>query len=164
MRLKKTELIVPIRDRRQHKRILTKRNLAWSALAFVLLFAVILVQADLRRGADAGYGRLFGSQVPSQDSKIAANQDVVTEAPVPESSGADPMLVAPGAREQQLLDNNSAAAQKPIVASVATVPEPAPVKSTAARGEHVTIVGGPEGVSVVKEKNAKPELGGGFGH
>jgi hypothetical protein len=159
-RPRKPLLIVPIRDRRQRRRILTIRNCAVSMLSVASLFAAISIYNEARRGPAGEYGRLFGKQVAVPNEGIARKTDVIKEGPVADQSAPDPMLVAPAAREQILMANTNVAA--PVV--VATV---APPPSTSeVRGHGTTIVGDGNGVTVVKAPATstarQPVLSGGI--
>lgn len=148
------ELIVPIRDRRQHRRILTLKNFASTLLVMIVLLVGITVAAALRHpNMTDDFGRLYGRQLPSATSVPKKPEIVYEAAPIADANSADPMLVAPAAREQILLGSN---AQRPAPA-VASMTPPAP--SSSAR---MTIVGGPEGVSIVRQNEMQPVLGGGF--
>ena len=67
-RPRKPLLIVPIRDRRQRRRILTIKNCAISMLSVAVIFAAISFYNERRTGAAGEYGRLFGSQVPATNT------------------------------------------------------------------------------------------------
>ena len=150
------ELIVPIRDRRRHRRILTLKNFRNALLVLVALFAVITIEANLRRPKQSDdFGRLYGRQLPSATAVPKKPEIVYEAAPIADANSADPMLVAPAAREQILLGSN---AQRPT-ATVAPIAQTAPVMASSAR---MTIVGGPEGVSIVEQSEARPVLSGGF--
>ena len=78
--------------------------------------------------------------------------------PVSDHTAADPMLVAPAAREQWLHES-------PSTTSAAAI-EPVPIQGAlpARTGEsRFVIVGGAEGVSVVEQTRKRPVLRGGFG-
>lgn len=150
------DLIVPIRDRRQGKRYFTLRNFAWFAGACIVLFAVITIRSEMRGAGPTAYGRLVERELPPVP--VSKPLDVVTEANpavTQEATHADPMLAAPIAREQWLHDNASA------VPTIAPVPVPAPAVRTG--DGKLAIVGGPEGVAVVKQEPRRPPLAGGFG-
>src|SRR3954471_1072140 len=158
-RPRKPLLIVPIRDRRQRRRILTIKNCAISMLSIAVIFASISVYNEARRAPAGEYGRLFRSQVPATNTAISRKVDVIEEGPVDDQRAADPMLVAPAAREQLLIANsNVPVAPKP---PVATPPAPANVS-----GHGTTIVGDGDGVAVVHASTtataAKPVLSGGI--
>jgi hypothetical protein len=166
-RPRKPLLIVPIRDRRQRRRILTIRNCAISMLSVAVIFATVSIYNEARRAPAGEYGRLFGSQVPSTNTAISRKVDVVEEAPVDDQRAADPMLVAPAAREQLLLANTNAPAPAP---QVVTVPVAAPALSPSAigrvSGNGTTIVGDGNGVAIVHASTtstaARPVLSGGI--
>jgi hypothetical protein len=159
MQRRKPDLIVPIRDRRQHKRYLTLRNAGIAFAALVVLFIGISIRSEMQpRHADS-FGRLLERELPKVETKP---MEVVEEAPpaVDDHTAADPMLVAPAAREQWLYDSSATTS-----ASIATIePVGAPITlSPRTKGSRIAIVGGPEGVSVVEQKRQRQTLRGGFG-
>jgi hypothetical protein len=155
------DLIVPIHDRRKRRRILTLKNFAIALIAFVVIFAGISIRSELR-GTNADYGRLMERELPpaaTADKPV----EVVTEAapqPVPDATHADPMLLAPAAREQWLHgDPNDPNA--PVATTAEILPR---AETSVVTGEtRVAIVGGTEGVTVVKRERRQPVLAGGFG-
>jgi hypothetical protein len=148
------DLIVPIRDRRQHKRYLTLRNFAIaSAVAFVAFIAVS-IYSEVRRPAPNDYGRL-ARKLPDAPPPTRPVEVVKETNSIADESAADPTLVQPMARAQWLGDETTSA-------GVIEPAAPATV-STFQRGEDVVVVGGPEGVTIVKQKRRKPVLSGGFG-
>lgn len=158
MKRNRPDLIVPIRDRRQGKRYLTLRNVRNVFIGLVVLFVLITIRSEMPSKGSDSFGRLLDREMPRVETKPV---EVVREASpqVSDQTAADPMLVAPAAREQWLRDDtatNAAAVIEPIPAPVAAVARP----GTEAR---VAIVGGPEGVSVVEQKRRRPVLTGGFG-
>jgi hypothetical protein len=146
------DLIVPIKDRRQHKRYLTLKNAAIACAVAFVGFIAVSIYSEIRRPAANDYGRLARREIPPPP--VAQKpMTVVHETPaIDDQAHADPMLVAPAAREQWLGDSTS---------SAAIIPPPAPVPI--ARGEGVAIVGGPGGIAIVKQDRRKPQLSGGFG-
>lgn len=142
-------LIVPIRDRRQGRRILTLRNVGLAALTLFVLFIAITLFSERGRGPSAGdYGRLNRELPPTPQA--SAPVEVVNEAtPVNDHVSADPMLSAPAARSQWLEGEQTTAQVVPIAP---------PVTLTAPRGGNadVAIVGGPGGVATVQQK-PRPE-------
>jgi len=155
---RRPDLIVPIRDRRRRKRILTLKNFGYAAIAMVVLFAAVTIQSDLRHPKAGTYGRLFGKQVSGQPEVVPQKMEVVREAPVADETAADPLLLAPAAREQYLgIDSTNM--PKPA-AGIAQQPQP-----QTAPDQHgaVAIVGGPEGVTI-SQANAtpRPTLSGGI--
>lgn len=155
------DLIIPIRDRRSRKRVLTLRNFAYAAIAIVVLFAAVTIQSDLRHSKGDSYGRLFGTQVSGQPDVVPQKVEVVREAPVPDETSADPLLIAPAAREQYLgvdSTNMPQPAPQPIVSSSVMTSQPVATTQGA-----VQIVGGPEGVTIAKGQAApRPTLSGGI--
>jgi hypothetical protein len=150
------QLFIPVRDRRQSKRYLTLRNAGKAAVVVFALLAIVTIQASLRRSKPGEYGRLLGEQVPREPAVVERKVDVVREAPVTDNTAADPLLVAPAAREQFL------GTPPPATTSAAAVPTAAPTPPVRGDGS-VTIVGGAEGVSVVRADDRKqPPLTGGI--
>lgn len=158
------DLIVPIRDRRQSRRILTKRNVLGTLGVGILAFAVITIRSEMHHPSGS-YGRLFGEQVTVEPAAPRQPVTVVTEGTVHDATAADPMLVSSGAREQILGVQPQPAAPAP---APAFVPEPVAVApaSIAATGdgEHarVAIVGGADGVKLVQQHGDQPVLSGGI--
>ena len=148
----KPDLIVPIRDRRRRKRVLTLKNFRNFALGIAVLLLAITIQSDLRHLKPGQYGRLFSKQVPSQPEIAPRKIEVVREAsPVPDQTAADPLLLASAAREQYLGVNTP-----PVPPNVAP-PTPVPASSD------VAIVSGPNGVTIVRgEAKRQPALSGGI--
>lgn len=143
---RRPDLIVPIRDRRQRKRYLTLRNFGIALAALLIAFILINIRSEMRGATPGDYGRLFGRQVPPVGPKPI---EVVREEPPPVADGTspDPMLVERTAEAQWLEEQGTTA---PVTASV--------------RGQaEVAIVGGAEGVTVVRKEKRRPVLAGGFG-
>lgn len=154
---RRPDLIIPIRDRRQRRRILTLKNFYKAAIVAIVLFAGLTIYFDVRQPhSSSDYGRLFGRQVSGQVPQVTKPPvDVVKEAPVPDQTAADPLLVAAQAREQYL--GNPTLTPVPVVVNAITPPPPA----TSTDG--IAVVGGPNGVTIVKGKtNTKPTLQGGI--
>src|SRR5215210_2323531 len=150
------DLIVPIHDRRKRKRILTLKNFGIFMAVLVVAFIAISIRSELRGLAPGDYGRLFRREVPPPVE--AKPMEIVREEEPPavdDQSHADPMLVEPMARAQWLVDD-TATTTAPVTTPVVT--------SASMRGEaDVAIVGGSEGVTVVRKERRKPVLSGGFG-
>jgi hypothetical protein len=133
-------LIVPIRDRRQRRRILTIRNCAVSMLSVAVLVAAISTYNAARRAPAGEYGRLFGGQVQTTNTAISRKIDVIEEGPADDQGTGEQMLAAPAAREQTLgADRNVPVAPAP--------PPPSAIGSV--NGHGTTIVGDGNGVAVV---------------
>jgi hypothetical protein len=154
---RRPDLIIPIRDRRQRKRVLTLKNFGKFMLAMLIFFAGLTIESHYRNSPTSDYGRLFGKQVSSQTKIETRAANVIHEAPVVEQPSVDPLLLAPAAREQYLGVNNTAT-QPPVRSGVATA------QTIVVRGDKgVTVVGGPEGVAIVRgEEPRRPALSGGM--
>ena len=119
--MRKPDLIVPVRDRRQRRRILTLKNFARVAVVLVIFLAGIIVEANLRRpGPSSSYGRLFGKQVSGQSAVQPRKVEIVTPA-IEDQKAADPLLVDAQRREQYLGSVDPALSGMPPAAG-----EPAP--------------------------------------
>ncbi len=146
------DLIVPIRDRRRRKRILTLKNFRNLVLVAAVFFAGVTIQSDLRHPRSGDYGSLFGKQVSGQMETSAKKLDVIREAPVIDQTSADPLLVAPAAREQYLGVDNAPQQTGLITAQPLDAPR-----------ANVAIVSGPNGVTIVRGDAAyRPTLSGGI--
>jgi hypothetical protein len=132
--MSRPELVVPIRDRRKHRRILTLKNFGGAFVAAAVLFVGLTVYSDFHHPqSSANYGRLFGKQVSSQTAIASPKYDVVKESPVNDETQADPMLVDAQRREQWLsvetttttstADPQTSTAANPIVITQ-TTPQP----------------------------------------
>lgn len=151
------ELLVPIRDRRRGKRILTLKNLRNVTLVAIALFVALTVVSRVRGPkTHDDYGRLFGDQVKAPETAVKHRPEVVTEGSIDDQDHADPMLVGAAARAQYLgVEPNS------------ITPAPAvPVESTPAPQvdvTHATIVGDANGVTIAKtDTQSRGVLGGGI--
>ena len=151
---RRPDLIVPIRDRRQHKRYLTLKNVGIFGIVSLVAFAAISIRSEMRDLKPGDYGRLFGREAAVEIEQKPV--EVVREAPaVDDQTHADPMLVEPAARAQWLQDDTAAPVPTTVV----------PVTTADVRGgrSEVTIVGGAGGVAVVRKERRAPVLSGGFG-
>ena len=140
------DLIVPIRDRRQRRRILTLKNLGKVAIGMLIFFAGLTMQSNYRKTDTNGdYGRLLGKQVSSHVAIEPRKPDIVA-VPIQDQTAADPLLVAPAARGQWLGVNGSPS-------TVAGAPQ---TDSSA--------VAGPSGIVIVRGKidQQHPTLSGGI--
>jgi hypothetical protein len=159
-RRRRPDLIVPIRDRRQHKRYLTLKNFRNVGIALLVLFIGVSIRSELR-GTDgsASYGRLLERELPPvvEQKPVEVVQEQAPPA-VDDTTHADPMLVAPMVREQWLRADTTTDGG---VTNVQPMPR---AEASVASGEtHVAIVGGRGGVTVVRQERRKPVLTGGFG-
>jgi membrane-associated protease RseP (regulator of RpoE activity) len=155
------DLIVPIRDRRQGKRYLTLRNFGIAVFVLAFAFLLITIRSEMRGLRPGDYGGLVHREMPDPVQATKPTEVVREAAPaVPDQTAADPTLVEPMARAQWLDGTNATtAAIVPAPAPQQTVTYQAPVAGNA----HVAIVGGAEGVAIVKEAPKRPTLKGGFG-
>lgn len=146
------DLIVPIRDRRKHRRILTLKNFCKVALGVAIFFLGVTIQSDLRHSHSDHYGRLFGKQVSGQSGVAAKKVDVVREAPVPDQTAVDPLLLSSAVREQYLGVNGP---MQPVNVD--------PALSRFAPAADLSMVNGPNGVTMVRgEAQKRPTLSGGI--
>lgn len=161
MKIMKSRLLVPVHDRRQRRRILTLKNLGILTVTVIVLFAGVSIYSEYgRKSADGDFGRLFGRQVQPAEPK-KPNLEIVQEAPIADETAADPMLLAPAAREQYLGTYNQTAAMIPVAEPPQDFVNPAaPLR--AENGERLTIVGDSNGVGLVVEKQQPPALSGGI--
>ena len=147
------DLIVPIRDRRKRRRILTLKNFGIVVLVGMVAFVAISIRSEMRSLQPGDYGRLFGREVPPpvEPKPMEVVQEEAPQ-PVSDQTHADPMLVEPMKRSQWLVDDTATSTVTPVVTTAAM------------RGDgDVAIVGGAEGVTVVRREKRRPVLSGGFG-
>ena len=136
------DLIVPIRDRRKRKRFLTLKNFGIFVVVMLVVFVAISTYSEMRSIPTGSYGRLFRREVPPPPPPKP--MEVIVEAPVPNQNEA--VLVDTMAREQWIESDL------------------APVQIEPVRGDQdVAIVGGANGITVVRRERRRPELSGGFG-
>jgi len=132
-----------IPERRQRVRIVTLKNFGKAAIVAIVVLVAANLLSEARRPRRDDYGRLFGKQVPKAEAMTPRKVEIVTEAaPVDDRASADPLLLAPAAREAQYLDVQPVAALQPNASRVA-------------------VSGDASGVIVVK--GPKRVLAGGFG-
>ena len=163
---RKPLLIVPIRDRRQRRRVLTIKNVAMTMLGIAVVIAAISIYSGARRSPAAEYGRLSGTEIASPNQDLAHKVDVVQEGSVADQAAADPMLIAPAGREQLLMANSNVAPPPAVTTGgTATSAVAAPV-GFAASSHSTTIVGDGNGVALVHAPSSStappPPLSGGI--
>jgi hypothetical protein len=158
MRSAKAELIVPIRDRRQRRRFLTVKNLRNALLVILAIFAGITIEANLRKPATSDYGRLYGQKM-QPTSSMPKKPEIVQEGQINDANSADPTLVTAQARAQILTGESD------VPQTQTTAPAPPPPGTLVGHDNtgRLVLVGGPEGVTLVQQKDTRPVLGGGFG-
>ena len=155
---RKPELLIPIRDRRQSKRYLTLKNFAIASAVAAVAFVAISIRSEMRGRVDGpDFGRLLQREIATDVQQKPI--EVVHEAPPPvaDATHADPMLIEPAVRAQWL------EADATTTTSVSSQPVNVSAASMRATGTEVAIVGGPDGVAVVRTERRKPVLSGGFG-
>jgi len=168
MRRRRPDLIVPIRDRRQHKRVLTLKNAAWVVGAVVVIFIGLTLHSEFRGSTPGEYGGLMQRQAPAPVTPPPRVEPIREGAAVEEQSSADPMLLAPAAREQEYLGVNRPA--PPAHAAQPTAVPLQPVQADAAphqpmlghSGGHLAIVGDGKGVTIVQTTTQREKLSGGI--
>lgn len=132
---------------------MTLKNLGRAAIVVIVLLVAANLLSEMRRTHDGDYGRLFNREMRKSEPVVPRTVEVVREAPaIADREAADPLLLAPAAREAEYLDTTGAQPD----AEAATASR---AGSEAARGP-VAIVGDQNGVAVVGTKRV---LGGGFG-
>jgi hypothetical protein len=147
-------------ERRSRTRVLTLKNFGIVLAVAVVVFIAISIRSEMRGRGVPGYGRLVNKGFPQDDVKVAP-REVITEAPaIDDRQSADPMLTSAAAREQYL----RGAEPTPLVPVPVAPPARASVVPPVRRGEgDVAIVGGADGVAVVKtDSAAPPKLSGGI--
>jgi len=148
-------------DRRQSRRILTLKNFRNATLVAIGIIAGMTIYAHVRAPkAEEGFGRLYGNRVPASDV-VKQREAIQATGQIDDSIAADPMLVGAQARAQILTGESDPHVQV-IPTDPSLQPPQAPLLNAETAG-HLTVVGGPEGVKIVKDNVPRPELGGGFG-
>ena len=141
-------------ERRRHRRIVTLKNFGWLMIAVLVIFIGLSFDRHVRSD---GYGRIMDGRIASAND-IRPKPQVITEAPpVADQNVADPMLLAPAAREQEFLST------APLTPAPVTAAQITPVVETPASGS-VSIVGDSGGVAIVRNGDAakRPVLAGGI--
>jgi len=136
-------------ERRQHVRIVTLRNFGWLTLALAIAFVVVSFRSELRGRHMNDYGRLTRHQYTPPDVEHRPVEVIEESAPSEPLKPAQEMVVVPVDQPPQM----PAAVTSQVIPAM-----PAP-----GDGSRVTIVGGPEGVAIVKQPRRRPQLRGGFG-
>jgi hypothetical protein len=156
--------MLPIHDRRRHRRILTIKNFGIALGVAAVLFAIITIASEVRRPKAGEYGRLVAREVPKSEIQVQP-REIVTEASVPDETAADPMLIASQARAQYLGVNQTPMPVQPAAVLPPVSSDDFPSRQPVLNGEHgkVTIVGDANGVALVTQ-TSRPEqtLTGGY--
>lgn len=139
------DLVVPIRDRRQHRRVLTLKNFGKVLIGLVIFLAGITIESNFRRSEKSeDYGRLLSKQVHGHPAVEAKKADVVV-APIEDQTAADPLLVSAQNRQQWLGVE--------------------PVTTATAFEAPLTQTGAPSGIVITRGKQpeaSQPTLSGGI--
>jgi hypothetical protein len=146
-------------DRRKHVRILTIPNFGRALLVLLVVIAAADVISEMRGPRHGEYGRL----TITGDPLIAKHPEAVTEAEVPDEMPSGPptsLVTVPPAPQPPV----QVQAQAPMRASMSYAGEAAGApQSHAAVSDHVTIVGGADGIHVeTARRDATPKLSGGI--
>ncbi len=138
--MRRRDLIVPIHDRRKRKRYLTLKNAAIATFVCFIAFVAISIRSEMRGRGPVDYG----------------GEKVSLPSPPPEPEPVEVVQEAPSSTfvEEQL--------GEPAPPSLPPPPPPRP-EAGVTRGDSVAIVGGPEGVAIVRQERRHPTLSGGFG-
>ncbi len=135
------ELIVPIRDRRKRRRILTLKNFRKVIIAIAIFFLGVTIQSDFRHSNGDHYGRLFAKQVSSQTAITPKKYETVPETRVEDQTAADPLLLSAAAREQYLRGETTAIVHVTQTDSVSG-PNGIVITRTKPEQSHPTLSGG----------------------
>lgn len=136
---------------------MTLKNFRNVMIAAAVIFLAVTIYSETRGPKAGDYGRLYSNEMPKVEPKPV---EVVTEsasATVADATHADPMLVEPLGRAQWL--NGEEQTTATLIAPASTTN----VRIDPKAGGDVTIVGGPEGVTVVRGERRRQMLKGGFG-
>jgi hypothetical protein len=106
-------------ERRQRVRILTLKNLGIAAIAIIVLLIGANLWSEARKTHRGEYGALFNHEMGKTETIAPRKIEIVTEAPVPDHTAADPLLIEPAVRQAQYLDVKPAPAPLPAKSSVA---------------------------------------------
>ena len=152
--------VIPVPDRRSHKRIVTLKNVRNALFVAIAVLIVINIHSEMRKPREGEYGRIINRALPVETPAAKPVEVVKETAQVDEQYGADPMLLEPAVRAQFLGDTSL----EPAAPQTATITPAAAAAPPRMQDSKVTVVGGPEGLAVVQEEERKlPKLGGGFG-
>lgn len=143
-------------ERRQHVRILTLKNLGGAVLAALVLLVAANLLSEARRTRSGEFGALFNREIGKTETVAPRKVEVVTEASsnIEDRDTADPLLLAPAARQQQYLEPEITPRTQVVAMPQQSQPQPQPDHG------RLAIVGDESGVSVVGSRRV---LAGGFG-
>lgn len=151
-----TEPGVPTFERRRRRRIMTLKNMAIVVGVLIAAFVAISLRSEMRGSGSRNFGRIADRD---QSEVKPAAVEIVTEGSAPVGYPAPvPVLAAtvpPEPVTYYPVDG--------IDVPVESVPDPVAANHRDAGGEGLVIVGGPEGLTAVRQKPRRPVLSGGFG-
>jgi hypothetical protein len=137
-------------ERRKGIRILTIANVGRALLVLVLVVAAANIISEMRKPRPGEFGRLNRDPAPV----AVKHPEVVTEAEVPDITPAGPSAA---------LLSGVAPAPLPVQEPVMPAGEATGAPLKAALTDHVSIVGGADGIHVENtQRNATPKLSGGI--
>jgi len=140
--MRRRDLIVPIHDRRKGRRILTLRNFGIAMAVCFVAFIAITLHSEMRgRGPNeyARYERKPATPPKPKPVEVVQEEEVAPVTPLYVGSAPLPPAIPE------------------------YTPPPATIPANAAQEGDVKLVGGPEGVTIVRQKRERPVLSGGFG-
>lgn len=150
--------LLPPRDRRRRKRVLTLRNARFFALALIGLFVLVSLFFEFRPMRPGQFGRLYERR--TRDAAVNARKPypVIQETNISDQIGADPLLLE-AARRQQYLGVTPAdiaamrEAAQPTAHSPEVIPGGTPLlqQNTSQEKARIEITGGPGGVYVKRQ-------------
>ncbi len=159
------DLVVPVRDRRQRKRYLTLKNLRNAMIVIVVLFAGLTLWSAFHGKKTDGYGRLVATQVGTTETMTKRPAPtIVNEAPISDQTAVDPLLISANAKAQILGGTSSAQLPTPAPVQTPTGVGTMPPSLRSNPGHGVAIVGGADGVTLVRPGGKpveRPKLQGG---
>ena len=85
--------IGPQRDRRRHKRVMTLKNGGWFLLAVAVVFGLLQIGSEFRKPAEGNFGALYQKRTAPVEPATRRPIEIVSEQPVPEQKGIDPLLL-----------------------------------------------------------------------
>lgn len=149
----------PPRDRRQRRRILTKKNVAIGIGLFVIAFLAVSVWFEYHAPRGDSYGRLYSSRTRLPELPERQPYTVVEGEEVSGRDGANPLLLEGLRREQFLgvepgmLERQHGIDPDPPALGYS----PGPDGAILGRGDpqkpaEIRITGGPEGVEIEKDQ------------
>lgn len=141
-----------VRDRRQGRRYLTRKNVIGSFIALLLAFLVVSLYSE-RQGASKGeFRRLYKSRISDAQPVPPPKVETVAEAPIPEGS-VDPLSLRDASTSADLgLTAPPLTGEPTTTVATSTTPLPPGVEhlrlNSNRESSRISISGGPEGVQI----------------